>query len=438
MPDKKRLLLISYYFPPLGMGGVQRAAKFAQYLPEYGWDVTVLTVRDIAYYARDRSLLNDVKNVDIQRTGSLDPLRLAFLLSGRKNSIAAAAGTPSILSRIFRFIDRKLFVPDSKILWNGFAFRRAVKLVKTYRFSAVLSTAPPFSTHLLAMKIAKILKIPWIADFRDGWTTMDFLPPERKLYMKFHRYFEKKTIRKADTYLAVSQKILNDLAKDSDTPDERGILIYNGYDEQDFTQVPPDRSSFNLTFMGTVTKWADPSVFFKAIRAAADLHKSMSEYLKINIVGNILDSRLIKTAGAYDLENKLIMTGYLEHKKAVELVCKSQVLLFPITNLTSPGVITGKLFEYCASGKPIVAYVPEGEASNLLREMRPDTHFCTENNYMETADYIKERFLEWEQGSVDVLEEAKQLYKNPNFNRYTRRYQTGRVADILNTLTQAI
>lgn len=389
------------------MGGVQRAAKLAKYLPEFGWNVTVLTVRDISYYNLDPSLLEDIRNTEVVRTGSLDPLRISRKLFPNRGAGAGrnSSGNRDLLGSVFRFIDRKLFVPDSKVLWNVFASMEILKLMRNRKFDLIISTGPPFSSHLLGMKTSMKTGLPWIADFRDGWTNRDIMPDGGLTNPVVQETLEQKVIKSAAGFTAVSEKILNHLSRID--PGKSGKLIYNGFDSEDFEDsVSEDRKKFRITYAGTVTEWTDPSVMFGAISKAIDVKPEIAESISIEIVGTVLTDRFNKRIQQYGLWEYIKEWDYLPHRESVKALRESSLLLFAVTVYNTTGMITGKIFEYLASGIPILAHSPDGEAIDILTKFCPDWHRHTHETEDESARYICDRFEAWKKQSVKTAAQA--------------------------------
>jgi len=434
--QKKRVLLIAYYFPPCGMGGVQRAAKLAKYLPQFGWDVTVLTVKDIAYYQKDESLLEDVQSAEIKRTGSLDPLRLAYIFSG-KSGTHNAVRSNNIGAKLFRFIERCLFVPDSKKLWIPFAFARAARIIKQQNIRAVISTAPPFSSHILTLFLARSFRLPWVADFREGWTNRDILPPPA-FYRSINRILEKLVVKKADKVVGISQRIINFLQEIEPHKKEKFTLVYNGFDEDDFKPriLGAETGNFTITFLGTAAEWTDPSVFIPGICRAAERNPVFKEYLDLQIVGNILHSAFMEAINQSAIKDRTTITGYLPHRQAIKRLMKSNILLFPVTIYNTTGYITGKIYEYLASGIPVLAHTPAGEARNILSQFSDETFFDDGKNDEKTAEFILEKFAQWHSNLQTKKSSCveSEPYKRKDFEIFSRKNQAKTIAGLLDEI----
>lgn len=432
MEQGNRVLLIAYYFPPCGMGGVQRAAKMAKFLPGFGWDVSVLTVKDIAYYERDISLLDELSSVDIQRTGSLDPLRIAHLVSSNKRDNGRNLKTGAFV-RICRFIERLFFVPDSKILWIPFAFIKSLKICRNKKYDAVISTGPPFSSHLLGFLISKTSGLPWIADFRDGWTNNDFLPlkssPIRYLNLKLERF----VLRKANKVSGISNTIVEHLKTLAVVDPEKVSLVYNGFDEEDFCAGTVTPANFTLVMVGTVTKWADVSVFLPAINLSGEEDPSFLQDVSIKIIGKILHKSFLNTVNQSPLKDRIVLKGYMPHKEAVAEMMGGNLLLFPITNTESSGIVTGKIFEYIASGIPILAYAPDGEARNLLENHCDQVFFHSDDAIAETTDYILQQYSKWKKRDKPLQGSTTNWKMNRELQQFSRKEQARLIAGLLDS-----
>src|SRR3990172_4970802 len=172
-PILRKVLFIAYYFPPLGMGGTQRVAKFAKYLPEFDWQPYIVTVKNIAYYSYDETLIKDIAKVKVIRTGSFDPQRLFYILNKFKKKQASAAGL-SPKKRKLNQVLNWLLIPDTKILWLPFVLFHAVKIIKRENIKHIITTSPPHSVHLAGFLLKIFFGIKWFADFRDGWISGNF------------------------------------------------------------------------------------------------------------------------------------------------------------------------------------------------------------------------------------------------------------------------
>ncbi len=194
------------------MGGTQRTAKFVKYLPDFGWEPIVLTVKDVAYFAKDESLLQDVMKAKVIRTGSLDPQRMLSIFRRRKAAVNSETREPGVqrweaLSRLIAWF----LVPDAKILWIPFVISRALFAIKQGNINCLLTTGPPHSVHLAGIILKKLTHLPLVLDFRDGWSKGNFQNEPTKLHRRLNRYLEKSVLEKADGVVAVSNRLADSL-----------------------------------------------------------------------------------------------------------------------------------------------------------------------------------------------------------------------------------
>jgi len=367
----KNVLIVSYYFPPAGMGGIQRAAKFVKYLPSFGWNPLVLTVKDIAYYAKDETFLEDVKEAETYRTHSLDPLRISYSLNLKKSFKEVESGGKE---SFFRSLSTWLFVPDNKILWLPFAVRQAVKLCKKKKIDLVFTTAPPFSAHLIGSYLKKRLKIPWVADFRDGWTHGEQYRTATTLHDVVNRRLEKSVIVHADAVTGVAEDIIDKLRHDTG---KKYYVITNGFDTEDFPgSVKVDNTKFIMTFGGTAVEMVNPNTFAPVIKNAVQKNREFERDYEVHFAGLMNKNRVKKIFAEYGIpEKKMVFFDYLNHKNYIDHLVKSHLLLFTISEKSSRGLITGRIFELLATQVPILAVVPDSEAREIINMSGNET-FC--------------------------------------------------------------
>ena len=243
----EKVLIITYYFPPIGMGGVQRVSKFAKYLPHFDWEPIVITVKDISYYFYDKSLLNDVKDVKIIRTESLDPLRISMILKKffqiKRNKINERY-KEGYFKKIYNIINKWFLIPDSKILWVPFAIVSALKVIKKENIKLIFTTSPPNSCHLAGLFLKKLIKVKWISDFRDYWS-MNGISKYPTFFHRFiNDFIKKKIIKNADCIIAVSNGIIDEMKRHSVS--HKFYLITNGFDCDDFLNIFLKRITINF------------------------------------------------------------------------------------------------------------------------------------------------------------------------------------------------
>lgn len=371
----RHVLILTYYFPPLGMGGTQRVAKFVKYLPGFGWQPTIVTVKDVAYYAFDPKLLHDVRSAQVVRTGSLDPQRLLakFSTGVAKKTETRSSHQQSKSSRLWEALNSKvlpfLLIPDSKVLWLPHAISAAACLLKNQRFDAIMTTSPPHSIHFAGMYLHKQSAIPWIADFRDGWVGGEFQQEPSIFHQKLNDWLQSKVLIEADRVIGVSNGLTASLKGCYSSRSEKFVTITNGYDIDDFKQAPKpkvDKDKFTFCHCGAVTAASDLKYFLLGLQQALLLRPQLGNQLRVEFVGQVLLESFNKMIKILGLEIQL--TGYKSHDQAIGHIKSANALILTVSDKVSTGFIPGKLFEYLFAHKPILAIVPHGETASILRQ----------------------------------------------------------------------
>lgn len=355
----RSVLMIAYYFPPLGMGGVQRMAKLAKYLPQFGYEVHVVTVRAIRYPAYDSTLLDELpEEVKIHRAGSSDPARISKILP-----LPIKAG-----SRMKTYAKEKSnrFWPDSKIGWKRPALKLARKIAGRYNPALILSSSPPITGHLVAMDLKNDTGLPWVADFRDPWESRsaDKLYNNPELVEKSDLLL-REIIATADTVTAVNDFIARDLGLST-------ITIAGGYDTDDFLSIEdtPQGNFFTLCYMGTVGPLHPIEPFFEAVQIACGIDAEFGYKARLKIIGANDRDQLIKAADAYNISDRMDIVDYLPHREALQVAAGAAITLISVPE-GYPEILTGKIFEYLPFEAPILASVPVGgELERIIKSCR--------------------------------------------------------------------
>jgi len=371
------VLIIAYYFPPLGMGGVQRTAKFVKYLPQFGWKPCVLTVKDVEYMAKDDSLLGKIPSqAQIIRTGSFDPLRILFLAkkvlgkTGEKNASANSGGK----SRGFSW----LFFPDNKVGWIPFAVRKAISICRREKIDLIFSSSPPPSAHLAAYIVKRATGIRWIADFRDPWIGYKLEKPPTPLHLFFKRRLEKTIVSCADRVVTANPVIQAEM-KNAHPLTTTIRLIDQGYDEEDFRELVSTKPDvFTIGYLGTFSPDCDPEPVFRALKKLTDQNLIPKSKIRLLHVGGSVHmdvKRLARECGSSEI---LETEGYLPHRQALAQMAQASVLLLITSD--DPRVFPAKVFEYLRLGKPILGVVPQrSRIAKFLRDVKAQAVVETED-----------------------------------------------------------
>jgi glycosyltransferase involved in cell wall biosynthesis len=377
MSRRRRVLFISYYFPPSGGSGVQRPLKFVKYLPRHGWEPVVLTVKpDTSFPARDENLSREIpEETEVHRTKMLDPYVLY-------RKIAGSGGGPVDVETVARWdhlpararwmsrIRAALFVPDARIGWWPFAVPAARRIHESNPVDVVFSTGPPFTTHLIGKTVARRIRRPWVADYRDPWTRALFYPPRPGAVRKLDRWLEGRCLRRARRNVVVVPTMVDEFLADHVDLD-RGTfdVISNGFDPEDFENVSPQKEEkWTVVHSGSLFANRRPETFFKVMRDLLEENPERKETMRLVFVGR-MDSETRLALGKPPLAHIVDDRGYVPHTESVAWLRRGHLLLLPVGS--GPEVkhlATGKIFEYLASGTPLLALAPPGEASRIIQE----------------------------------------------------------------------
>lgn len=423
----KRVLIITYYWPPSGGAGVQRWLKFVKHLRGFGWEPVVYTPENPEAPANDDTLKEDIpEGIEVLRTKIWEPYRWYKKFTGQKPEEKVNAGflsekeKPGMAEKISVWIRGNLFIPDARKFW----IKPSAKFLKAYLkknpVDVIVSTGPPHSMHLIALALKKSLNTPWVADFRDPWTQIDFYDQLRlsKWADKKHHRLEKNVLTAADRVITVSPTCGKDLEKISDRPVN---IITNGFDPDDFSHLSYKKSDrFELLHIGAINKDRNAKVLWKALAELCDENEDFNRKLLIKLIGKT-DISARQSIKKNKLENHLQIIPYLPHKEAISHAQTASLLLLPLNNTpTVKGIVTGKLFEYLAMKKPILSIGPtDGDSAKIIRKTNAGKTFDFENK-----EGIKKYIL-------DTFEKKSEFSESTNTEPYKRKQLTKKLSEIL-------
>ncbi|MEF9985768.1 MAG: glycosyltransferase family 4 protein [Bacteroidales bacterium] len=444
----KKVLIITYYWPPSGGSGVQRWLKFAKYLPQFGWEPIIYTPKNPEANAVDSALAKDIApNTTVLKTKIWEPygfyksLFASVATAPRIKANLISSNNTSFTHRLSLFIRGNFFIPDPRCFWIKPSVKYLKKYLKDHPVDAIVSTGPPHSMHLIAKKVAETTGIKWIADFRDPWTEIFYfkhLKLSKYAYNK-HIKLEQSVLDKANKVIVVSRKMQEDFAKRTLTPIE---VITNGFDSDDFAietattftgDINLAESCFTLTHTGIFVDNGNPCYLWEVLGEKAAVEPSFKENLKIRLMGQVDDSILegIETAGLW---GNLINMGYVPHSTATMWQQKASVLLLPLRKEPeAAAILTGKFFEYLAAGAPILAFGPvEGDLAKALQETASGkiVDFEDKDGVRKEIDLLYNNFLEEIKGNKKV---AKKEISSSAL-KYSRKTLTSNLAKALNNL----
>lgn len=360
----RKVLIIAYYFPPMGLSGVQRTAKFVKYLPQFGWKPTVLTVATTGYYAMDESLLHEVEQAgtEIVRASSLD-LNRVFKNRG-------VVKMPSErMRKIFQYLGDTFFIPDTKIGWKAKALKRAEILFQQEQFDVVFATSPPQTDFLIGATLKKKFGVPLVLDYRDAWLDYPFKYYPTPLHKYANYRLEKSVLNASDRIVVTLRRVKEDILKRYPGLHYNDVVIIpQGYDPEDLEASGPrdrrKRPRMRITHAGTFYAGRNPVTMLCALHNIFKESPHLRGRIELNLLGNAReeDRRLVVQLG---LQNDVIFAGYLEHQECTKQLMDSDVLWLVLDNeVQSPG----KLYEYIGARKPLLASVVEGNIKQLIQE----------------------------------------------------------------------
>jgi len=372
----KKVLIITYYWIPSGGAGVQRWVKFAKYLRSFGYEPIIYTPENPEYPSLDNSFEKDIPaDLTIIKTPIWEPYNLYRQFAGKKNQ-AINAGFISEnkksnwKDKLSIWLRGNFLIPDPRRFWIKPSVRFLTDYLQQNKVDAIITTGPPHSMHMIGLGLKKVLpQLPWIADFRDPWTNIDFYKELNLTCFadRIHRNMEKKVVKTADVVLVVSQgmKAEFELLQPKDIQ-----VITNGYDESDIQVGKVEKDNkFSISHIGTLNAARNPLTVWKVLSKICAENKQFSDDLLIQLVGKV-DFSVLEAINTLGLNEQLLKINYLTHSEAIAKQSSSQVLLLLINQSgNAKGILTGKFFEYLAAKRPILAVGPtDGDVAQVLNE----------------------------------------------------------------------
>jgi glycosyltransferase involved in cell wall biosynthesis len=436
----KKVLIITYYWPPSGGAGVQRWVKFVKYLKEFGVEPIVFIPENPHYPVLDESFNSDVpEDLKILKYPIWEPYDFYKKFIGMNRNESVQHGfiqekkSNNFKNYISLFIRSNFFIPDARKFWIKPSIKFLTDFCLKNRPDAIISTGPPHSTHLIALGIKDKLKIPWIADFRDPWTGIDYFE-QLKLTgwaRKMHFNLEKKVLATADQVIAIGWNLAEELHLKGA---KNVVVVTNGFDEKDFNVkegLNINREKFVLSHIGSLNKDRNPEILWKILNKILENNKEFKDKLKINLVGKV-DYAVIDSIKKYNLGDCLVRTEYLPHNEITNQYTKSDILLLLLNNTPNiKGIVTGKLFEYIASRKPVLCIGSgSGDASRVINETNSGMAF----DFDEMAGieaFIENQFNNFKNNIQSINTDTENIHK------YSRKELTKELIKVVYTLTQS-
>jgi len=403
MSKEKKVLMIAYSYPPSGMPGVYRTLGFVKHLPENGWHPIVLTVPEDSYFIKDFSLLNnipkEVKVVRIPYWGGriqkfLTKKKEVVASAGFKNSMQKTNNLVKKRSSILNTIIKWISIPDNMNRWILNAYLAGKKIINRENINLIWSTSPDDSAHLIAYFLKRKFRIPWIADFRDPWIS-PFIDNKNSLWKKINEFLESEVLNNADTVVTVSNKLREDLILRYPRINPQKILVItNGFEEENLNKekyYPTDK--FTITDTGRFYGKRTPTSFLLALKQAFLENPEMEKETRVRFIGTF-EGNIKKEVKKLRIEDKIEIIPQVPHQECIKYQCRSDILLL----IPGPNTLTmpGKIFEYLAAKRPILALAEEGsDSAALIRETKsgavvnPSDTFQIKNTLLDLFDKYK-------------------------------------------------
>ena len=414
----KKIVLVSYDFPPIGGGGVQRNVKYMKYLSRLGWGTNVLTIKERDFYVYDYSLLGEIPDTKIHKADSLDPISIAFKIKKilRKNRNAdlnneAVVDESAWYVSIYRFIRDWFLFPDGFGGWIPLAYNKGLEVIKNEKPNILLCTFPHPTNAILTYFLHKKSKIPYVIDFRDAWLDDPYVSFPSLVHKKLHGYWEKKVLLNASKVIVYGTPLKEILEKKYRILQDKVEVLTNGFDPEDFDRVVPVSKTNKIRIVYSGAVYVDRrETYINFVEAFSQLDQNIKNNFEIIFVGDKLQwaSKLIENK---QLTEIISFTGYLQHAEALNYLASADVALM-FLKAGDKVALTGKIFEYLGLGLPVFACVEEtGACAELLKNINHDQLVASPWD----IDKIKSVFVKINNKSFSKIE-----YKN--IEQFSRKY----------------
>ncbi|MBK7142903.1 MAG: glycosyltransferase family 4 protein [bacterium] len=443
----KKVLIVTYVFPPMAAVGGQRLVNFCKFLPEYGWEPVVLTVQGGTNSAWDESPLADIPNVKIYRTRTFEPLQ-QWEARQRGNkpqaksttetptiSTAPAASGQSFLSSIKRTVRLALSVPDHAIFWVPLGFATGKRVIREEKIDAVFSSSPPVSAHLLASALAHSAKLPHIVDFRDLWTLNHAYPLRRypEAFVRYDRFWERRVLSRAAHVTTASPGFSSQMESHLDGRlASRVTTITNGFDyrevdlTKDFT-TPGSHDTMRFFYAGSLYGEFNPIFFLECLQSWMTQDQIDPTSVQVDFYGNSDRdySILVERLG---LTGRVTFHGFKSRKELLPLFPQADcLLLFLGFGEQYATVIPAKVFDYLAAGTEILALAPAGVSTGLIEKYNAGSALHTSDREKLIAT-LRQLYQKWK-----TNKDRKRMFRH--IPEIDRRQLTGELAKLLDRMT---
>ena len=425
--EQKKLLIITYYFPPAGGPGVQRWLKFVKYLPEFDIQPIVYVPENPTYPIIDEGLVNEISDkVMVLKNKIWEPYQLASIFSKKKTKKISSGIFPhqkkqTFLDKTFLWVRGNLFIPDARVFWIKPSVSYLEKYIKENNIDTIVTSGPPHSLHLIGLELKEKLGVKWFADFRDPWTTIGYHNALRLsgYAAKKHKNLEHKVLNSADVIIVTSKTTKTEFQGITDKPIS---VITNGYDVENVERQTLD-TKFTLAHIGSFLSDRNPKFLWECLVELLNEISGFKSHLEIKLIGAV-SQEVLDSIGEFNLDSYLTLLGYVSHHEAIAHQKKSQVLLLiEINSEDTKSIIPGKLFEYMVSNRPIIAIGPQGsDFADIIKDTNTGVFF----DYSEKAK-LKSVILDF----YNQFLEGKLQANGVGLQQYSRKNLTKQLAQLI-------
>ena len=431
----KKVLFITYYWPPAGGATVNRIFKFSQFLPEFGWEPVILTTEGGDFPFTDESLLKEVNpetKVYRSRGFSLHKMFKKVSPSSGKNFVPYGftdESKNSFMDNLSRWVKYNM-IPDTRYPWYFSTHQKAAEIIRAEKIDLIFSSSPPQTNHMIAHKAARKTGIPWVADFRDPWTDVFWLLDRSKRLKFIHRRdqkIEKRTIEGMDGIVTVGPSLVEILQRKTT---KKIHQITNGYDEKYFVKedvIPRDK--FRITYAGSLSREQNPSCFIRALEMLKD-KVDFFDQCEILFLGNF-PGYLSELFDQSSYRGKIVYKPYTHYAESIRSIMDSELLLMIVPETRdNKCILTSKLFDYIGADRPVLCYgPPDGDAAMVLDESGCGMTFSYADAEA-SARFIYDTFIHWKNKTgVDNT-------RADSIKKYTRRSLTAQLAQVFESVIE--
>jgi glycosyltransferase involved in cell wall biosynthesis len=418
----KKVLFITYYWPPSGKASLHWPLKLMKYLPQFGWQPLVLTVKEDTFSQKDETFASEISDdLTVKRTKSFEPFNIYKKFTGKSESdqlVAAETISKSnkkISHKISIWLRMNLFIPDARIGWYFPAVKAGSNLLKDVHVYAIITVGPPHSTHLIGKKLSKKFKIPHVPVFIDPWVDIIYYKnfKRNRITLAIDNHLEKSVVKNSNALIFVTETMRNDYLKKYSGIETKSNVLYWGYDEEDFEKIViRKKETYDklIVHAGNIFSYQNPENLWEQVKN--EILKG--HRIKIRFIGTVAPE-IKKSISDHDLDGITDYCGFLPYYEMLKYICEADILLMCVTE---PRHLPGKLFEYLRTGNPIIAFGENNvEVKKILSESRAGLMF----NYNESI--------------AEFFNSYRNIKPDPRYiTEYDRKKIASQLSEILNSI----